>query len=343
MIVGVTGLGNTGSMALIDLLKEYDEIYYDEYLGEFSLCYFPDGLIDLEFHLCKVPFRFQSSDVALERFEKLTDWLFPLRKGRRHEYNKELRAITKQYIKDITQIEWNGSWSYRIQDRGRLWSFIQKVLYKSKKYLGDFGEGIYINHISTKMRYSVRPERFQEKTRQYISNLISATTNENDKITVLDMAFPGDNPEGCFHLFENPYAIIVDRDPRDLYVLSKAYIRADSLWIPTENVEQFIFYYRNMREKSNPIMDNSRVLRVQYEDLIYNLEFVKQEIESFLGIHKHVKRNVFFRPDESINNTQLYLTNKELKEDIKRIEEELSQWLYDFSSYGEVKHTKKAW
>lgn len=343
MIVGVTGLGNTGSMALIDLLKEYDEVFFDEYLGEFSLCYFPDGLIDLETHVCTLPFRFQSSDVALDRFDRYTKWLFAPHKGERYKYNRELLSITEQFIKSITQLEWYGSWSYRIQNRGIVWSFIQKALFKCKRFLGESGEALYIGHISSRMRYSVRPDDFQENARQYIRNLIDATRKGKDGIPVLDMAFPGDNPESCFHFFEDPFAIVVDRDPRDLYVLSKKYIKADSLWIPTENVEQFILYYKNMRTKSNPISDYKRVLRIQYEDIVYNLESVESKVESFLGIQKHSEKGKYFKPEESINNTQLFRICPELKNDIVCIEAELSEWLYDFNTYGEVAHIKKAW
>lgn len=34
----------------------------------------------------------------------------------------------------------------------------------------------------------------------------------------LDQPFSGNNPENSFKFYNNPYAIIVDNDPRDLYL-----------------------------------------------------------------------------------------------------------------------------
>lgn len=68
MIVGVCGLGYTGSGAVLDLLKEFDENYVIDAM-EFALAYTPDGLEDLEYHLVKSPSRYFSSDIAIKRFK----------------------------------------------------------------------------------------------------------------------------------------------------------------------------------------------------------------------------------------------------------------------------------
>ena len=330
MVLGVSGLGNTGSFALIDFLREYDEVFFDEYMGECSLCYCPDGLLDLEYHILKAPFRFQSSDAALWRFEKLVNDLFANHSGERHKYNQKLLEESKNYINQITQVSWEGTWGFRINNRSSIKRFVQKVLFKTKPI---FGEKAYVDFTNETMRYSVRPDNFLDITKQYIKKMIDATAVEEKKYTLIDQLFPGDNPEQAFHFFDNPVAIVVDRDPRDLYILSKSEIRADSTWIPTDTVEQFILYYKLMREKSDPILNNDKVLRFQYERLIYEYDNVEREIEEFLGIKNHVRKHEFFKPEVSINNTQLFNKHPEYSADVKKIEKELSEWIFDYSKF----------
>lgn len=343
MILGVSGLGNTGSMALIDLLREYDEVFFNTYLGEFSLCYLPDGLLDLEAHIVNQPCRFQSSDIAIKRFENLINWMFADHKGERLKYNSIYRKAAMKFIDDITQISWQGTWSHRIQNKSDFWKFFHKVLFKVKKIFGSFGENLYCGYVKENMRYSARSEEFGAKARQFLQTIIDTAGAEGNKINLIDMAFPGDNPETCFHFFEDPYAIIVDRDPRDLYILSKYYIHTDSLWIPTDNVDDYIFYFRNMRLKADPVRDKSRVLKIQYEDLIYNYESIEKTIQDFLGIKNHKNKGKYFKREESINNTQLFEQFPEEADNIKRIDKELNEWIFDFTRFEKFQHTKKAW
>lgn len=330
MILGVSGLGNTGSFALIDFLREYDEVYYNKYMGEFSFCYCPDGLLDLEHHIVKAPFRFQSSDAALCRFAKLAEKEFINHRGERHKYNADLRRITSDYIVKITQISWDGTWGFRIRNSSSIESFIQKVLFKLRPL---FGDEVYIRYTNKKMRYSVRPADFLENTKSYLMDMIMATGGGKTKYTLIDQLFPGDNPESIFHFFDNPISIVVDRDPRDLYLLSKCDVHVDSTWIPTDTVEKFIMYYRLMRENADVVKHKNQVLRLQYERLIYEYDEVEKEMEQFLGIKHHTQKLKFFNPEISINNTQLFNKYPQFAKDVEKIEKELSDWIYDYSRF----------
>ncbi len=63
------GYGYTGSGAVIDLFKEYDDMQVNDDF-EFTLTYWPDSIEDLEFHLMKNPARFFNSDMAINRFKR---------------------------------------------------------------------------------------------------------------------------------------------------------------------------------------------------------------------------------------------------------------------------------
>ena len=84
--LGVCGFGYSGSGAVVDLLKNNDNIMYPE-IGEFTLTYLPDGLKDLRYNLFDNCSRFFSSDVAIMRV-------------RRRVY---LMCVEKAYTKDQTK------------------------------------------------------------------------------------------------------------------------------------------------------------------------------------------------------------------------------------------------
>lgn len=339
-VLGVCGLGNTGSFAIIDLLREYQEVFYNKYLDEFPFCYTPDGLLDLKYHLVDSPCRYESCDAALFRFEKLIGRTFCSKKGPCKTFRKELKNASYKYINSITDFEWKGTWSFRYRSSPLHKRFFTKVLYKLMPILG---EKPYISYTNERLRYSYRPDDFLGKTQVYLENILNITSPNNVDYVLVDQLFPGDNPELCFQFFKDPYAIVVDRDPRDLYILSKCEIKAGSTWIPTDNVEDFIAYYKIMREKSNSIVSKKRVLKIQYEDLIYEYDKTKKKIENFLNISRHLYSKKHFLVEDSINNTQLFIKHPEFKDDVEKIKKELGKWLFDYSKYPTKTSFGKTW
>lgn len=338
-VIGVCGLGFTGSGAVTDLLREYDEITYDQHFHEFSLCYYTDGLLDLKHHLCDSPIRFESSDSALYRFDNLIRSIYSGKHLHSSAHNKELYDISQKYLDDITQVKWKGTWGFRLGERDGLRSFITKVLFKVRPIIGDKP---YIYFTDELMRFSIRPEEFNDKTVAYVENILNTAIKANGEYVLLDQAFPGDHPEICFPFFKDPKAIVVDRDPRDVFLLSKYDLHADSSWIPTKDVQQFIYYYSRMRECAN-LNNSDRVLHVQYEELIYNYENAVREIESFLNISNHSLKGKYLRIEDSIYNTQLFNKYPQEADNIKCIEDELHKWIFNFNNYRKVVSNRKTW
>ena len=88
----------------------------------------------------------------------------------------------------------------------------------------------------------------------------------------------------------NPKAIVVDRDPRDLWLVAKYADRAsgEARFMPRQDVKIYVEYYRRLRMKQKK-EDTKDVLFVQFEDAIYNYDITVERIEKFLGCHKHNK------------------------------------------------------
>ena len=82
-------------------------------------------------------------------------------------------------------------------------------------------------------------------------------------------------------------------------------------------------------------VDDPRVKYLQYEELIYQYHKTIQLLEEATG-RKHIAPKSIFKPEISINNTQLYKKFPQYKKEILVIEKELEEYLYDFDSAAKV-------
>lgn len=331
MVAGICGIGLTGASAVNDLLKEYDDIQ-GGMEDEFTLLYIPDGILDLEYHLMKQPERFFSSDIAIRRF---ADYVKKVSKEPHGYYNGwtnyRFYEISMRYIKSITQMKWRGCWQfdsymcsemvrnlkYRILDQ-RILSPLQ---YHLKRKITTF--------LDRDMYLSVKPDYFYEKTKKYLKELFAAMGYDiNGKIFV-NQLFAGNNPSAGMQFFDHAKAIVVERDPRDIYLSQKNGRSAVHHWSPTDTVENFVDYYRYCRNGTD--YQSKNVLYLHFEDLIYHYDDTVRKIEYFLDIHNHTRKKAFFNPDISICNTQLFAGNPAAKTETAYIQEKLSSYLYDFT------------
>ena len=122
--------------------------------------------------------------------------------------------------------------------------------------------------------------------------------------------------------------IIVDRDPRDVYIQA---MRDGDHVLPHDPL-LFAKQYRDMRRTIDDEIKDPRILRIHFEDLIYRYDFTTKQINEFLGIseEKHKDLRKHFNPDISIRNTQLWINDKNYNNQIKIIEQELEDFLYLF-------------
>ena len=157
------------------------------------------------------------------------------------------------------------------------------------------------------MYYSVEPENFYEEAKKYINNILEAMGVDLSRPVCLDQPFEGNAPQQSFPFFDDPYAVVIDRDPRDLYLAGKYTKDPNFKFTPKKNVDDFIIYYKNLRK--NQKNDNQRILRVNFEDLIYCYEDSIKKIEEFLNLGEHIREKQIFDPEKSINNTCLLYTS----------------------------------
>lgn len=331
--IGVCGYGYTGSGAVYDLLREFDQCsaVNTDLDFEFMLPYIQHGLQDLEFQIMRSS-RFFSTDAAIKDFIRLVKMLdIPFGLYRRL-YGKQFKNISNNFISEITELSWSGT---TIEDK-----YIATEPYRSMRFR-LFERLIYLYESKTEKRFppvfrevvylSVSHEAFLEAACKYIRSLLLALRLDFDKNILLNQPFDINNPECSMKFFENPKAILVDRDPRDIYILAKVYLGKKGDFICTDTVDRFIQYHKLIRRRNYNVC-NSNVLNIRFEDLIYNYEKTVDTIASFLCLDRSkYKKGLYFDPNVSVENTQLYLRHTEFANDIERIEAELADFLYPFS------------
>ncbi|MCR5090214.1 MAG: hypothetical protein K6C08_11980 [Oscillospiraceae bacterium] len=327
MIIGICGYGFTGSGAVIDLMKEYDDVQVNDDF-EFTLTYWPDSIEDLEYHLVLNPERFFSSDMALRRFLSFVNKENISPRGwYKTSTQNQFAQISHDFVRSIIQLHWNGRWMI---DPMMTNEFVRTIKYR---LIGRFAsKNKRINTLLDRpMYFSIEPENFYEASRKYINDILLAMGNTFEKKIVLNQPFAANNPETSMKYYDNAKAIIVDRDPRDIYVLMKKF--ADVKWAPMDDVDSFIKYFRQLRLHRSQSQD---VLYLQFEELIYQYDRTVRLIEKFCELNGHTKLKQSLDPQRSIANTQLFNKNREYDKEIEIIERELHDYLFDFSPYENI-------
>lgn len=343
MLLGICGYGFTGSGAVVDLLQEYSEpqVFRN---AEIQEAFKIDGLEDLEYHLVKQYSRHISGDAAIKRFKEVRGFnLTPILK--KTVNGKDYTRISDEYINGLVQAEWYGLDNIDYSSKNGLYNLIVLILKKKWFPLYEKITGTDFKHWpARKMYLCIEPYDFYEKTKIYTDNLMMAMGADLEKDIVLDQVFEGNNPQNSFPFFRNPKAIVVDRDPRDVFMLARygKKTSAEARFMPRMDVDAFIVYYRKLRIHKGENSEN--ILHIRFEDLIYEYEATLKKIEKFTGYSNHYKKKAFFKPEVSIYNTQIY-KNPLYKKDtelIKKMEKELSEFLYDFDKYKSLNSLKKA-
>lgn len=336
-VISCASYYGTGSSAITDFFSEFDNIYsLTNY--EFRFLQDPDGISDLEFNLVENHNRHNSGH-ALKRFKRLVDFNSGTFFNKRYEpfFDNQYKKLSYDYIKSLTDFTFKGYWFYDLYDKGKLyyyWKVLPQKIYR--KLFPSKEECSFVNILPNEITYCSHPsqEKFLKCTRLYLERLFTIANKGNKSYIMVDQIIPPSNVDRFTKYFSDIKVFVVDRDPRDVYLLSK-YIWKDHV-IPTDSVEIFCkwFKYTRMHRKSEKYNVNTTML-IQFEDLIYNYDETINKLISWVGINKmhHIRNREFFDPDKSIKNTRLWKQYPQYNSEVLKIEKLLSEYLYDYSKY----------
>lgn len=337
-IITCTGYGTTGSSAVTNIIEEFENIKSLSAEFECSFLHEPDGIRDLESALHEG--HRLKSDLAIKRFLRLADVLNNQRSFKKY-FNGNFLRHSKSFIDSICIAQWQGNW-HRGTDTIKL-SKEDLLYYNLAKqvFLNEYSYSRYslfepnswhpAYHMRNKSYYAHFTDLFYLKAQEYIGKLIAEIEVHVDGEKILiDQFFPAYDISAYLNYAPDTKVIIVDRDPRDMYVLNKS--SWGESYIPTDDVDTFIRWYRGIRFSQQQEVQNKNVLLLHFEDLIFNYETSLAAIKRFLNFtdKNHIKKLKCFDPAQSIKNTYKFKNYPQWKDDVLKIEYELSEYCYHF-------------
>lgn len=332
-LITCASYGGTGSSAITDLLKEFKNI---KSMGDFEFCFLHevDGVSDLQ-HYIVDDFHRLKTDEGFYRFLKLAYNLNSNFGYSKFFKDNSFYEISREYIDELKEVSWEGYWHqhrnrYNKFQRIKSFGMDELKLRLFRQVLGKFNpkfrEFTPSFKTSTMTLSNISYDDFIHCTRKYTDRFINLFDKNNEyEFIALDQMIPPTNLNRYINYFNNIKVIVVDRDPRDLYILNKIYWKEG--WIPTENLTTYIEWFKALRKNKE---ENKNALKINFEDLIYKYDETLKEILNFLDIDKknHVYKKKYLNPEVSIKNTKLWEKHKDLDVDIKRIENELKEFCY---------------
>ena len=294
----------------------------------------PDGLSALEYNLIENNHRHNTSH-AIKRFIRSCRYgngtLF-VRRYRRL-FGKAYKAASREYVHELTELCCRSRWRYDRMDNGPLFYTVAALVAnklsknrqkKAVRKLRDFilmlwGQKGYFTALSR--------EKFLCATRNYTSALLRAGNRDNCGFAAVKNMIPAKNAARYLNYFENCCAVVLDRDPRDIYIAD--FTNAHSHCDP----ETFCRWYRitHGAEPGGP------VLHLWLEELVYDYANAERRLAEYVGLDagKHTRRYSRFDPRQETERTRLWLRHPELNAEIRYIEQELAELLCPYNAEKE--------
>lgn len=316
----------TGSGAVDDYLREFEGFNFAASGVECRFLQDPDGISDLAYNLIDNPNRLNSG-FALKRYLKFAK---DNHRTYEHIFGSAWMEETHRYIDSLVTLKFKGYWHEELF----LMPITKRVYYKFRRAISKvapkrFKDPSWKNYFPNEEFYHVYIDEkdFFQRTKEYINSLCERVGNDSN-FFMLDQFIPTSNIERYLKYVDNIKVIIVDRDPRDVLIQN---IIVNDHVLP-KKAEDFAIVYRDHRQMASMDLENSNVLRIQFEDLIYKYDETTKVIRDFLGIdeEKHIRPFAFFKPEQSIKNTKMWASHPEYADVAAKISQLLPEYLYDF-------------
>lgn len=306
VIVG--GYFYSGSSAVVDLLKEYISCF--ECGAEIRFINDPYGLIQLENSLTD-NWDWIRAGMALDDYCELCLKLsrkkdrMPFRAfgmGYTDNLNPYFVEITMDFINKLTDFEYdNDFYAYQAKT-----NYVQYILNRWRLGIEIYSKQLFKVHKKRMVRHAhPSKEEYYGAVKEYIDKLFKYQIDKQGKeYIIMDQAIHPRDSYVINRYFNNGKMIIVDRDPRDMFVqsiLSGAVDYDNS----SKAGSNFAKLQSSLHERN---IDAQNVLEIHFEDLVYDYGKTVNKIESFLDLDpdKHVMKRKYFNPDISKKNIGLW-------------------------------------
>lgn len=344
MVITTTGYYSTGSSAVYDLLREYNLCIEEENICnpiEHIFLYMPNGIFDLEDKLI-IGNSIHRSDEAMNAFYQtmrdLYENNYQVFGNYKMRYGKCFMAAVERFIEDLTEYKIRGNWYY---DNEMRFSFVHTIASTIHMICKQPVNANFFKNIGCRDKYRDNITRYAFPTEEvfyqiasdFIRDFFCMAQGSRQGVLLLDHLILPHNVFRLPRYFEDNElkVIIVDRDPRDVYIdIKKRQKKYGKLPPIPVDPKDFVRFWRSLRESEKNVLLPKQVLRLQYEDLFYKYEETISLIESFCGFipdqHQHPGR--YFDPTLSKKYIHQYQTDSKWATTIEYIENNLQEYLY---------------
>ncbi len=324
MICTATGFYYSGSSAVVDLVQECRGVYLNDKL-ELRFAYDPDGISDLEYNLVNNPNR-HSGTTAIKRFKKAMEKLDHVYCFKRYAKTIDPNFLrhTNDYLKDIIQLAYPGYYHYDVWEKSKVFYLANGIVKKLGLFRGTLLPRDEKNYFGV-----MDEELFIKATKKYTKAVVNGFNKNRCTKIFCDQLVPASNFARYSRYFDNLKVIVVDRDPRDVYITCQ---NATKDRVIPKNIDSFCRWFRIVHQMCFREMLPVNVLKIQFEDLIYSYSSTVAKILDFCEIDKrdHVKEKQKFDPAVSQQNTKLWIRHAEYKNKADYIKKELKEYCYHF-------------
>ena len=322
-IISCTGYGNSGSSAATNFFEEFSTVSGLDHEFECTFIHETDGLMDL-FHAVKEGHRLKV-DAAVHRFLNLCK---ELDSGRKSDYKKafdgKFYSLSYTFIQRTFICQWKGFWNRSLEFSPLTIKEKRRFDLAEKKYNQLSKNNHYSLYEQDSWRPSYMPYRimyycsdeflFIEEAKKYIYELIQIANKKNTEFFLIDQLLPPTTINEYLVFFDNLKCVIVDRDPRDIYISNKVFW--GNRFFPSDSPENFIEWFKGTRKNQN---SDSSSCFIKLEDFVYDYEKTSQKLINFTGLNEkdHVNKFAYMNPNLSIKNTKIWLGFPEFQEHIQ--------------------------
>ena len=320
----IQGYGCSGGTLVGDFLYEFDKINY-LYRTEFDLFRGAGGIYELGQLLGNGSL--YTKDSAVRRFMKLVKFL-DKNFNYRSFYGENFEKYSDEFVQSLIEYECPSELcNFCINERIEFPKvFFRKLL--GKRYYNKVRE----LNINTNIYYvkHIEQDEFTKLAFNYMNKIFDLLP---DNPIILHHTFINNIPfDSQLDYFDNYKVIVVDKDPRDIYVFMRTKIQ-DTFTKYCEDIDTFIKIFKTQRQfhKHNIKILKNNVLDIKCEDFIKNYDEVSQRVIKFLGFDEenHIHKFKYFNPEISKQYVQAY-KNYEHQDEIKKLEKELAEYLIEY-------------
>jgi len=315
-VVAVQGFGYSGSGAVVDLLREYDNTLVigsvdyegsvasrDKHCEEVDILRLAGGLFEVEKYL--------GSNNIFQNDALLHRVVAQIANSDIYESIPSVHPYFYEYLRQICSI---------VSDSPRDQYYNQFLDYRGNNDI------FFLN--------SIPIHKYREICRGLLNSIFSIIKGDDKcPILVLDQ-FVGDvefDVNRYLDYIPNLKILTVYRDPRDVYLFAKL---NNVEWIPHTMIEMFIDWYKVLTKNFN-INETEKYHVVQFEQLLDDYDDVVSSIEKFVGTTSlnHARKAACLDVNVSKKNKSLWMQNNSRYAEYDFINKELKQFCYCNKQY----------